>query len=93
MGCKGAGMRMCEQLVAQRLWHHQLDGFAIPPDQHLILKEDGGPQGPKLPTFQGTEIIQGWTVTLRKHMFNRPQDFILVLQSGYIRIRLLRGYV
>jgi len=37
--------------VAQRLWHHQLDGIAIPSDQHLILKEDGGPQGPKFPTL------------------------------------------
>ena len=51
VGCKGAGMRMCKQLVAQRLWHHQLDGIAIPPDQHLILKEDGGPQGPEFSTL------------------------------------------
>jgi len=44
-------MRMCKQLAAQRLWHHQLDGIAIPSDQHLILKEDGGLQEPELSTL------------------------------------------
>jgi len=44
-------MRVCEQLVAQRLWHHQLDGITIPSEQHLTLKEDGGPQGQEFPTL------------------------------------------
>jgi len=35
-------MRMREQLVAQRLWHHQLDGIAIPSDEDLVLEDDGG---------------------------------------------------
>jgi len=59
-------MRVYEQLVAQRLWHHELDGIAIPSDQYLILKEDGGPHGPKFSTFQGqgTQVVQGRSVDL-----------------------------
>jgi len=53
MGCEWAGMRMSEQLAAQRLWHHQLDGIGIPSDQDLILEDDGGPHRPKFATFKG----------------------------------------
>ena len=52
MGCEWAGMRVSEHLVAQRLWHHQLDGITIPSDQDLVLEDDGGPHGPKFATFQ-----------------------------------------
>jgi len=52
MDCEWAAMRMSEQLVAQRLWHHQLDGIAIPSDQDLVLEDDGGPHRPKFATFQ-----------------------------------------
>ena len=60
-------MRVYEQLVAQGLWHHQLDGIAIPSDQYLVLKENGGPHGPEFSTFQGqgAQIVQGKTVALR----------------------------
>jgi len=51
VGCEWAGMRMSEQLVAQRLWHHLLDVIAIPSDQDLILEDDSGPHGPKFATF------------------------------------------
>jgi len=44
MGCECAGMRVSEQLVAQRLWHHQLDGITIPSDLDLVLEDDGGPR-------------------------------------------------
>ena len=59
-------MRMSKQLVAQRLWHHQLDSIAIPSDQYLVLKENGGPHGTKLSTFQGqgAQMVQGKTVAL-----------------------------
>jgi len=59
-------MRVCEQLVAQRLWHHQVDGIAIPSDKYLIVKEDGGPQGPKFPPVQaqGAQIVQSMAVAL-----------------------------
>jgi len=52
VGCEWAGMRVSEHLVAQRLWHHQLDGITIPSDQDLVLEDDGGPHGPKFATFQ-----------------------------------------
>jgi len=38
VGCEGPGKRISEQLVAQRLWHHQLDGIAIPSDEDLVLE-------------------------------------------------------
>ena len=58
MGCDWAGIRMSEQLVEQRLWHHQLDGIAIPSDQDLVFEDGGGPHRPKFATFQG------WTIAL-----------------------------
>ena len=66
MGCGWAGMSMSEQLAAQRLWHYQLDGIAIPSDQNLVLQNDGRPQIPKFSAFQGqgAQIIQGGTVAL-----------------------------
>ena len=66
MGCEWAGMRVSEQLVAQRLWHHELDGITIPSDQYLVLKEDGGPHGPKFSSVQrqGAQIVQSRTVAL-----------------------------
>jgi len=53
MGCAWAGMRVSEQLAAQRLWHNQLDGIAIPSDQNLVLEDDGGSHGPEFAAFQG----------------------------------------
>jgi len=66
MGCEWAGMRVSEQLAAQRLWHHQLNGIAIPSDQDLVLEDDGGPHGPEFATFQrqGAQVIQGRTIAL-----------------------------
>jgi len=43
VGCEWAGMSVSEQLVAQRQWHHQLDGIVIPSDQDPILEDDSGP--------------------------------------------------
>ena len=53
MGCKGSGMRMSKQLVAQGQWHHQLDGIAIPSEQDVVLEDDGGPHGLEFATVQG----------------------------------------
>jgi len=66
MGYEWAGMRMSEQLVAQRLWHHQMDSITIPSEQDLVLEDDGWPHRPKFATFQGQGryVIQGWTIAL-----------------------------
>jgi len=60
MVCEWAGMSMSEQLAAQRLWHHKLDGIAIPSNQNLVLQNDGRPQRPTFSAFQGqgTKIVQ-----------------------------------
>jgi len=62
MGCEWAGMRVREQLVAQRLWYHQLDGIAIPSDEDLVFEDNGGSHRQSFRPFK--DRARSWTVAL-----------------------------